>query len=92
MLLQCRMNPHRAVFTSYTRSPQADLKQAVVLEAPQLTTKQNSISCHRYVFINKTGLNTLNVSKSARKEGGGWAHLYVWNNSGEEISLVTKLM
>lgn len=60
ILSQCMMNPHRAVCSSYTRSPQVDLKQAMILESPQPTARQNNISCSWFVSINKTGLDSVN--------------------------------
>ena len=97
MLLQYMMNPHRAVCSGYARSPQVDLKQAMISESPQLTARQNDTSCSRFLFINKTSLSSLGVNKYPNKQrqeraGSGEMRSYLWKGSGEEIPLIKKLM
>lgn len=67
MLLRCGKSP----IELSPVAAQVDLKQAARLESPHLTTKQSNVSCHRYVFINKTGSNTqCKYLDQQRKEWG----------------------
>lgn len=86
MLLQCGTSP----IELSPVAAQVDLKQAVSLESPHLTTKQSNVSCHQCVFINKTGLNTqCKYFNQQRKEWG--EDIFTSGEQGWGNSLMTKL-